>query len=196
MANHILHINSSARTDGSQSRALSEKLVQRLSDHATQITHRDVGTKPPPAVTEDWVNANFTTAENRSDEQTATLALSDELIGEIEAADTLVLAVPIYNFGVPAAFKAWIDQIARAGKTFRYTENGPVGLLENKKAFVVITSGGTGSGSEIDFATPYVRHVLGFIGINQVEVIAADQLMIDAEGTLKAANDAIETIAA
>ncbi|MEL7231129.1 MAG: NAD(P)H-dependent oxidoreductase [Pseudomonadota bacterium] len=196
MANHILHINSSARTEGSQSRALSAKLVQRLSGHTATVTHRDVGTNPPPAVSEDWVNANFTPTENRTDAQHETLALSDELIAEIEAADTLVLAVPVYNFSVPAAFKAWIDQVARAGKTFKYTENGPVGLLEGKKAYVVITSGGTESGSAIDFATPYVKHVLGFIGISDVDVISADQLMLDAEGTLEKANKEIEAIAA
>ncbi|MEM1088171.1 MAG: NAD(P)H-dependent oxidoreductase [Pseudomonadota bacterium] len=194
MANHILHINSSARTDGSHSRDLSAKLVKRLSNHTTTVTHRDVGTHPPAIVTEDWVNANFTPADDRTDAQKRTLALSDELIAEIEAADTLVLAVPIYNFGVPAAFKAWIDQIARAGKTFKYTENGPVGLLEGKNAYVVITSGGTESGSAIDYTTPYVKHVLGFIGISDVDVIAADQLMLDAEGTLKKANDAIEAV--
>ena len=196
MANHILHINSSARIEGSQSRALAAKLIERLSHDTTTDTHRDVGTTPPATLSEDWVNANFTPAENRTDAQNQTLALSDELIGEIEAADTLVLAVPIYNFGVPAAFKAWIDQIARAGKTFKYTENGPVGLLEGKQAYVVITSGGTEADSAIDFTTPYLRHVLGFIGINDVYVIAADQLMLDAEGTLKKANDAIEAVAA
>ncbi|MEM1036643.1 MAG: NAD(P)H-dependent oxidoreductase [Pseudomonadota bacterium] len=194
MANHILHINSSARTDGSQSRALSEKLVARLSGPSTIITQRDVGTTPPAILTEDWVNANFTPAESRTNTQNETLALSDKLIAEIEAADTLVLAVPIYNFGVAAAFKAWIDQVARAGKTFKYTENGPVGLLEDKQAYVVITSGGTEANSAIDFATPYLRHVLGFIGIKEVNVIAADQLMLDAEGTLKKANDAIEAV--
>lgn len=196
MANHILHINSSARTEGSQSRALSAKLIERLSNHTTTVTQRDVGINPPPAVTEDWVNANFTPAENRTDQQNQTLALSDEMIAEIEAADTLVLAVPIYNFGVPAAFKAWIDQIARAGRTFKYTENGPVGLLEGKKAYVVITSGGTESGSATDFATPYAKHALGFIGISDVEVVAADQLMLDAEGTLEKANNEIKALAA
>lgn len=196
MANHILHINTSARTNGSQSRTLSAKLVQRLSGSNTTITQRDVGVTPPPAVTEAWVSANFTPEDSRTEAQRDTLALSDELISELDAANTLVIAVPIYNFGVPAAFKAWVDQVARARKTFQYTENGPVGLLEGKKAYVVIASGGTKSGSDIDFATPYVKHVLGFIGIHDVEIIAADQLMMDAEATLKAAYDAIEAIAA
>lgn len=196
MANHILHINTSARTNGSQSRELSAKLVARLRRPETTVTHRDLGATPPPAVTEDWVNANFTPDQDRTSAQNEILALSDELIAELEAADTLVLGVPIYNFGVPAALKAWVDQVARARKTFQYTENGPEGLLTGKKAYVVIASGGTKSGSDIDFATPYVKHVLGFIGIHDVEIVAADQLMMDAEATLKAANDAIEAIAA
>ena len=196
MANHILHINTSARTNGSQSRELSAKLVARLRRPETTVTHRDLGATPPPAVTEDWVNANFTPDQDRTSAQNEILALSDELIAELEAADTLVLGVPIYNFGVPAAFKAWVDMIARARKTFKYTENGPVGLLEGKKAYVIIASGGTQSGSEIDFATPYVRHVLGFVGIHDVSIIAADQLMATGDEKLAAAREQIAALAA
>ena len=149
-----------------------------------------------PILTEAWVGANFTPDDDRSAEQRETLALSDRLIAEIEAADTLVLGVPVYNFGVPAAFKAWIDLVARARKTFKYTENGPVGLLEGKKAYVVIASGGTPSGSEIDFATPYVRHVLGFLGIHDVSFVAADQLMAAGDEKIAAAKETIESFAA
>lgn len=102
--------------------------------------------------------------------------------------------MPIYNFGVPAVFKAWIDQIARARKTFRYSETGPVGLLEGKKAYVVIASGGTEADSAMEFATGYVRHVLGFVGVNDVEFIFADKLMFDGETKTAAANAKIETI--
>ncbi|MEM9054926.1 MAG: NAD(P)H-dependent oxidoreductase, partial [Pseudomonadota bacterium] len=103
--------------------------------------------------------------------------------------------VPVYNFGVPAALKAWIDLVARARKTFKYTETGPVGLLEGKTAYVVIASGGTPSGAQIDFATPYVRHVLGFLGIHEVNVIAADQLMTAGEEKVETATAQIEALA-
>lgn len=107
-----------------------------------------------------------------------------------------MIATPIYNFAVPAALKAWIDLIARAGVTFKYTENGPVGLLTGKRAIIVLASGGTQSGSEIDFATPYLKHVLGFIGIHDVDIIAADQLGAGADEKLAAASEAIERLAA
>jgi FMN-dependent NADH-azoreductase len=196
LARTILHLDSSARTDGSVTRILSQKLVEKLSDADTSILRRDIGQSPLPVLTEDWVGANFTPDQDRTPAQHAALALSDELIVELEAADTIVLGVPIYNFGVPAAFKAWIDLVARARKTFQYTEKGPVGLLKGKKAYVVLASGGTPSGSEIDFATPYVRHVLGFLGIQDVTVIAADQLMATGDSKISDAQKQIDALAA
>lgn len=196
LARTILHLDSSARTDGSVTRILSQKLVEKLSDADTAILRRDIGQSPLPILTEDWVAANFTPDEARSPAQHTTLALSDDLIAELEASDTIVIGVPVYNFGVPAAFKAWVDLVARARKTFQYTENGPVGLLEGKKAYVVIASGGTPSGSEIDFATPYVRHVLGFLGIHDVTIIAADQLMATGDSKVSAAQEQIDALAA
>ena len=196
MARKILHVDASARQTGSVSRELSQHLVDALSESGTDVTKREIGLSPLPLITEAWVGANFTPEENRSDDQKQVLELSDTLIAELEAADTLVLGVPIYNFGVPAAFKAWVDMIARARKTFKYTENGPVGLLEGKRAYVVIASGGTQSGSEIDFATPYVRHVLGFVGIHDVSIIAADQLAATGDEKLAAARAQIAALAA
>lgn len=196
MARNILQIDSSARTDGSISRSLSQAFVERLSSADTQVVTRDIGVEALPLLTEDWVGANFTPDEARTPVQKDTLALSDTLIAELEAADTIVLGVPIYNFGVPAVFKAWVDLVARARKTFKYTEKGPVGLLEGKKAYVVIASGGTASGSDIDFATPYVRHVLGFLGIHDVSVIAADQLMAGGDEKIASARQAIDALAA
>ncbi len=196
MARNILHIDASARQAGSVSRDLTQHLVDALSNSGTDVTKREIGLSPLPLITETWVGANFTPEEDRSDDQKHVLELSDTLIAELEAADTLVLGVPIYNFGVPAALKAWVDLIARVRKTFKYTENGPVGLLEGKKAYVVIASGGTQSGSEIDFATPYVRHVLGFVGIHDVSIIAADQLMATGDEKLKTARDQIAALAA
>ena len=196
MARTLFHLNASARSQGSVSRDLSQTLVDQLSDGQTNIITRDVGASPLPLVSESWVGANFTPEEARTPEQKDVLALSDTLIAELEAADTLVFGVPIYNFGVPAAFKAWVDLVARARKTFKYTETGPVGLLEGKTAYVVIASGGTASGSEIDFATPYVRHVLGFLGIHDVTVIAADQLMSTGDEKVAAVQAEIAGLAA
>ena len=196
MARNILHVNASARTEGSISRTLSQDLVSRLSDADTEVVTRDIGISPVPILSEAWIGANFTPDEDRTAAQNQILELSDTLIGEIEAADTLVLGVPIYNFGVPAAFKAWIDLIARARKTFKYSEAGPVGLLDGKKAYVVIASGGTASGSEIDFATPYIRHVLGFVGIHDVSIIAAAQLMATGDAKIAAARQANAALAA
>jgi len=127
-------------------------------------------------ITEDWIGANFTPADQRSDEQRQILALSDSLVDEIARADTLVIGLPIYNFSVPASFKAWIDLVARVGLTFAYTETGPKGLLTGKRAIIAVASGGTTVGSDADFATGYVRHVLGFIGITDVTLIAADAM--------------------
>ncbi|MEM1006532.1 MAG: NAD(P)H-dependent oxidoreductase, partial [Pseudomonadota bacterium] len=167
MTRTILHIDASARRTGSATRDLSDRIVQHLD--AGRIIRRDLAT-PLPLLTEDWIAANFTPADARDAVQRDQLALSDELVSEIQQADTLVIGLPIYNFSVPAAFKAWIDLIARAGLTFSYTENGPKGLLEGKRAVLAIASGGTAVGSEIDFATGYAKHVLGFIGIHDVHV--------------------------
>lgn len=196
MARNILHIDASARITGSVSRALSQNLVDKLSGPETVRVKRDIGLSPLPILTEDWVGANFTPDEERTADQAETLRLSDTLIAELQAADTLVIGVPIYNFGVPAAFKAWIDLVARARKTFKYTDQGPVGLLEGKKAYLVIASGGTESGSEIDYATPYLRHVLGFLGIHDVSIIVADQLMSARDSKIAAAEQQIDALAA
>ncbi len=171
----VLRIDASARKNGSSSRALTDAMIEKLAPE--NIITRDVA-NGIPFVTEDWVNANFTDETARSDEQKATLAGFDALVDEVLAADTLVIGVPIYNFGVPAALKAWIDMIARARKTFQYTPNGPEGLLTGKKAYIMMASGGTEVGSEIDFASGYLRHVLGFVGITDVTIVAADRQMM------------------
>lgn len=182
----ILKVLASPRGDSSVSRKLADQLVTALG--SGQVVTRDISTGVP-VVDGAWIGAAF-----GGDEKTP-LATSEELVAEVQAADHIVIATPIWNFGVPAALKAWIDQIARAGLTFKYTDNGPVGLLEGKKATIVISSGGTESGSAIDFATPYLRHVLGFVGIHDVNVVAADRLMMDAEASMEKAETAIEVIA-
>lgn len=193
MTRTVLHIDASARSEESTSRQLSARIVERLAPDT--LIRRDLSTALPQ-ITESWIAANFTPADQRSDKQRDILALSDTLVGEIAAADTIVIGLPVYNFSVPASLKAWIDLIARVGLSFEYTETGPSGLLTGKRAIVAFVSGGTQIGSDIDFASGYIRHVLGFIGITDVEFIAADQLAMDPEATLSAANDAVARIAA
>jgi FMN-dependent NADH-azoreductase len=193
MTKTVLHIDSSARRAGSVSRDLTAQIVERLG--AAEVIRRDLAT-PLPLLDETWINANFTPADQRSDEQTQLLAQSDALVEELKAADTLVIGAPIYNFSVPAGLKAWIDLVARVGLTFTYTDQGPVGLLEGKRAIIAVASGGTEAGSAIDFATGYLRHMLGFMGITEVEIVAADTLAIDEGAALAKAKAQIETLAA
>ncbi|MEP2990149.1 MAG: NAD(P)H-dependent oxidoreductase [Parasphingorhabdus sp.] len=186
----ILRIDSSARKNGSSSRVLTDAMIEKLAPEYT-IT-RDVS-EGLPFVSEDWVHANFTDEGERTDDQLAVLSRSDALVEEVLAADTLVIGVPIYNFGIPASLKAWIDLIARVRKTFEYTDNGPIGLLKGKKAYVFMASGGTEVGSDIDFASGYMKHVLGFIGVTDVTIVAADQQMMKGEEIVE---QALETVAA
>jgi len=188
---NILRIDASARTAGSSSRGLTDAVIEKLAPD--NIVTRDL-TAALPFVTEDWIGANFTDEAERTDDQKAALALSDSLVDELLAADTLVIGTPIYNFAVPAALKAWIDLIARARKTFQYTATGPEGLLTGKKAFILIASGGTEVGSDIDFASGYLKHVLAFVGITDVTVIAGDQQMMKGEAALEQALVDVSTI--
>jgi FMN-dependent NADH-azoreductase len=184
----VLEVSASGRNEGSVSRMLSADLVAALEDRHgdIELARRDLS-KGLPFVDEGWISANFTAPEQRSAVQRAALAESDALVAELKSADVLVIGAPIYNFGIPAALKAWIDMVARARLTFRYTENGPQGLLEGKKAYVIIASGGVAVDSAVDFATPYLRHVLAFIGITDVEVIAAERLNSNAADSIDAA---------
>ncbi|PWE17449.1 FMN-dependent NADH-azoreductase [Marinicauda salina] len=175
MTARILRVDASARVEGSVSRALSARLADRLAVPDGTVTVRDLAADPVPQVDAAWVEANFTPAEDRTDAQRAALAGSDALVAELQAADAIVIGVPIYNFSIPAALKAWIDQIARARLTFRYTENGPEGLLKNKTAWLVVASGGVAVDSPVDFATGYLRHVLGFVGIDDVRIVDASR---------------------
>lgn len=193
MTQTVLRIDSSARRTGSITRDLTDRIVARLN--ADHVITRDLA-DALPQITEDWIGANFTPAEDRTDDQAAELALSNMLIREITEADTLVIGLPIYNFSVPTALKAWIDQISRAGVTFQYTADGPKGLLKGKRAIFAVASGGTLVDSEIDFATTYLRHIMGFIGITDVQIVHADRMAVEPEATLKAAHEQVDQIAA
>ncbi|UWQ78853.1 NAD(P)H-dependent oxidoreductase [Leisingera sp. S132] len=193
MTRTVMHLDSSARTEGSVTRGLSAQIVSRLD--ADTVIRRDLAA-PLPLLDGAWIGANFTPADQRSEADKQLLALSDALVEELKQADTIVIGTPIYNFSVPSTLKAWIDLVARVGVTFRYTDTGPIGLLEGKRAIIAVASGGTQAGSDIDFATTYLRHVLGFIGITNVQIVAADAMSIDAEGALAKAKNQIEALAA
>ncbi len=194
----ILRVDASMRRAGSQSRALLDTVVERFRRVSpdVKVVNRDLATEALPQIDETWINANFTDPDQRDELQKQKLAQSDALVEELRAADTLVIGLPIYNFSVPAALKAWIDLIARARLTFKYTENGPVGLLEGKRAVLVVASGGVPVGSPVDFATDYMKQVLRFIGITEVEVIDASQLNFKADAQIESAKTAIDQIAA
>ena len=194
MTRTVLRIDASARHEASVSRDLTDRIVERLAP--SRVIVRDLDAEPLPQVTEPWAAGAYIPEEERTTEQRTALALSDALIEEIRAADVLVIGLPVYNFTVPAALKAWIDQVARKGVTFRYTENGPEGLLENKRAILAVASGGTEVGSPLDFATPYMRHILGFIGIGDVQIVASDRLMVDADASEARAEAGLERLAA
>ncbi len=182
---NILQINSSGRGEGSITRKLSAELITALEDRhgPANVVRRDLGANSP-FVDEAWIEANFTPDEDRTQKHHETLAYSTQLVEELKNADALIIGVPIYNFSIAASLKAWIDMIARARMTFRYTENGPVGLLQGKKAYLVVASGGVPVGSPVDFATPYLRHALSFVGITDVEIVAADKHNSNADESL------------
>ncbi len=171
---NVLAISTSAKKDGSISRTLTADLLKALEDRHgdVNIVERDLA-DGLPFIDAAWVEANFTADEDRTERHRQILAGSDALVAELKAADMLVIGAPIYNFSIPAVLKAWIDMIARARVTFRYTDNGPEGLLTGKKAFVIVPSGGVPVGSPVDFATPYLTQALAFVGITDVEFIGA-----------------------
>jgi FMN-dependent NADH-azoreductase len=186
----VLRIDSGADHAGSWSRRLADELTGRIVGPDDVLVHRSA-IEGLPVVTGAWVAASFTGGDP------AALTMSEELVDELLAADELVLVAPVYNFGVPAAMKAWVDQVVRAGRTFRFTETGPVGLVTARRAWIVTASGGTPIGSELDFNTSYLRAVLGFIGIPDVRVVAADQVQVFGEAAIeKALLEVDESLAA
>lgn len=192
---NILQVNSSARTDGSHSTRLASELVDRLRQAVAaaddvQLVVRDLGRQPHPALDEAALQALFTPAEQRTPAQAERVALDDALIAEIQAADVVVLGVPMYNFGVPAALKNWIDAIARAKVTFAYTEQGAKGLLTGKKVYVVLTRGGLYRDTPADTQVPYLKTVLGFLGMTDVEFIYAEGLAMGPAAERQAIDDA------
>ena len=169
---NILRIDASMRRQKSVSRMLADEMVVALGARKSSVNviNRDLAAGIG-IVNAAWIEAERTSEENRTSDQRALLTQSDALVAELQAADDIVIATPIYNFSVPAALKAWIDLICRDKITFVYENNSPRGLLSNKRATVIVTSGGTLAGKDIDFTTSYIQHILGFIGVNDVTMI-------------------------
>lgn len=194
---HILHIDSAITGDASVSRQLTAEIVARLKAERPEagVTYRDLAAGVP-AIDNDWFHAVRLSPENPTAAQQALIATSDAYLKEVQEADVLVIGLPIYNFTLTAQLKNWFDQIARAGVSFRYTAEGPEGLLKGKRAIIAYAAAGTPFGSELDFASGYIRHILGFIGITDIEFVAADRLAFDREAGLARAQEALERIAA
>ena len=176
----ILHLNTSIRTSGSHSRTLSGEFLARLATPGRDVViERDLAARPLPHLDEATMGAFFTPADQRSPAQNQALALSNELVAELQSADTIVIGAPMYNFSISSGFKAWIDHVARAGVTFKYTEKGPVGLLGGKKVYVFTARGGVyshGPAMGMDFHETYLRGVLGFLGLTDITFIHTEGL--------------------
>lgn len=196
--NTILHITASIRSDESISRSLGNRLVERLAaKHDAEVVTRDLSNNDLPYIDAERFAANLAPYAERSPEQHGLAKVADELIGELQDADTIVFSVPVYNFSVPATVKAWADLVARAGTTFRYTANGPEGLLTGKKVYITAASGGTALGSDIDFMSPWLKFFLGFLGMKDVELVAADGIMGEGgEEKIAEAHQEVEKLAA
>lgn len=184
----IVQINASARVSGSNSTRLADAISARLQSKNADATLeiRDLAAQPHPILDAEALGALFTPADQRSAEQAARVALDDALIAQVQAADVVVLGVPMYNFGVSVQLKSWLDAIARAGVTFRYTENGPEGLLKGKKVYAALTRGGIYRDTPADSQVPYLKTILGFLGLSDVDFIYAEGLSMGAEGAEKA----------
>lgn len=194
---NILRIDASARYENSVSRQLTDEfMTQLIRQHPdATVTVRDVA-KGLPFVNEAMVTAYNTPEADRTSEQQAVLQTSDALVAELKTADIVVVGVPIYNFSLPAVLKAYIDLVARAGLTFAYSSAGPKGLLRDRPTYLIITSGGTPIGSEIDYASGYLKHVLSFLGIQSVEIIAADSLSRTGSDKLAQARQQLQILSA
>jgi len=183
----ILQINASARREGANSTRLANAIVDRLkaANPNAQVTLRDLAVTPHPMLDEAALGALFTPADQRTAEQADRVALDDALIAEIQAHDTIVLGVPMYNFGIPAQLKNWIDAIARAGVTFRYTAAGPEGLLKGKTVYLALARGGLYRDTDKDAQVPYLKNVLGFLGMTDLRLIYAEGLAMGPEAAEK-----------
>lgn len=188
----VLIIESSARQQDSVSRQLTQTFIQQwqAAHPGDSITVRDLARNPVPHLDANLLGGWMKPAEQRNAAEQASLQRSIELTDELLAADVLVLAAPMYNFAIPSTLKAWLDHVLRAGVTFKYTDTGPQGLLTGKRAYVLTARGGIYAGSSADHQEPYLRQVMGFIGIHDVEFIHAEGLNLGGDFHEKGLNQA------
>ena len=192
----ILQINASARSTGANSTRLADAITARLQAQNPQavVELRDLASHPHPVLDEAALGALFTPADQRTAEQAARVALDDALIAQVQAVDVIVLGVPMYNFGVPVQLKNWIDAISRAGVTFRYTAEGPEGLLKGKKVYVALTRGGKYRNTPSDTQVPYLQTIFTFLGLTDVHFVYAEGLAMGPDAEQSAIASALEQI--
>ena len=190
----IYQIDSSARKEGSTSRALAKKLLDKIKSPKDEIIYRDLNNEMVfvSGLTESGMNIE---KKDQTDHHRKMFELSDQLVKELKESDIIIISAPIYNYGPPATLKAWSDLAARVGETFKFKPNGRRdGLLKNKKAYLIITSGGTKLNSKEDFLTPWLKFILNFFGIDKIETINADQMALNYEKSIKDAEKQIDNI--
>jgi len=190
----IYQIDSSARKEGSTSRALAKKVLEKIKKNGDEVIYRDLNDEMVfvTGLTESGMNID---QKDQNENHKKMFELSDKLVKELKESDVIIISAPIYNYGPPATLKAWSDLAARVGETFRFKPNGRrEGLLKNKKAYLVITSGGTKLNSSEDFLTPWLKFILNFFGIEKVEIICADQMALNYEKSIKEAEKQIANI--
>ena len=190
----IYQIDSSARKEGSTSRSLAKKLLEKIKKPEDEVIYRDLNDEMVfvSGLTESGMNID---EKDQNENHKKMFKLSDQLVRELKESDIIIISAPIYNYGPPATLKAWSDLAARVGETFRFKPNGRrEGLLKNKKAYLVITSGGTKLNSSEDFLTPWLKFILNFFGIEKIDIICADQMALDYDKSIKDAEKQIENI--
>ena len=190
----IYQIDSSARKEGSTSRALAKKLLDKIKKPEDKVTYRDLDDEMVfvSGLTESGMKIE---KKDQTEHHKKMFELSDTLVKELKESDVIIISAPIYNYGPPATLKAWSDLAARVGETFRFKPNGRrEGLLINKRAYLVITSGGTKLNSNEDFLTPWLKFILNFFGIEKIDIIYADQMAINYEKSIKDAEKQIKNI--
>ena len=191
----IYQIDSSARKKGSSSRALAKKVVDKIRNPDDEVIYRDLDDEMlfVSGLTESGMKID---EKDQTEDHKKMFKLSDKLVSELKESDIIIISAPIYNYGPPATLKAWSDLAARVGETFRFKPDGRrEGLLKNKRAYLVITSGGTKLNSKEDFLTPWLKFILNFFGIEKVDVISADQMALNYEKSIKDAEEQIHNLA-
>ncbi|UJJ31871.1 FMN-dependent NADH-azoreductase [Halopseudomonas maritima] len=194
----ILVVQSSARQEGSLTREYTAQLVRQIeaANPGSWVVTRDLGAEPVPHLDATLLGGWMKPAEEQTEAEKAASALSNQLVDELLASDIVVIGSSMYNFGITSTLKAWFDHVLRAGRTFKYTEAGPVGLTPDRKVYVVTARGGRYEGSPLDFQEPYVRQLLGFIGITDVEFVNVEGQSMGPEEAAKGRAEADEVLAA